>query len=166
MLNAALSRDGRTQIALKEELGYVEAYLYIIRERLGQGFQVHKQIDSSLLEQMIPRLILQPIVENAVEHDITARRGGELWVRVYRREDRIFLEVEHDGRLTEADRKSIGLLLSGSAEGGSQVGLRNVHQRLKLIYGEEGTLTIEETPSETILARICFPMAVRGGGNL
>ena len=166
MLNAALSRDGRTQIMLKEELGYVEAYLYIIRERLGQGFQVHKQIDSSLLEQMIPRLILQPIVENAVEHDITARRGGELWVRVYRREDRIFLEVEHDGRLTEADRKSIGLLLSGSAEGGSQVGLRNVHQRLKLIYGEEGTLTMEETPSETILARICFPMAVRGGGNL
>ena len=166
MLNAALSRDGRTQIMLKEELGYVEAYLYIIRERLGQGFRVHKQIDSSLLEQMIPRLILQPIVENAVEHDITARRGGELWVRVYRREDRIFLEVEHDGRLTEADRKSIGLLLSGSAEGGSQVGLRNVHQRLKLIYGEEGTLTMEETPSETILARICFPMAVRGGGNL
>lgn len=166
MLNAALSRDGRTQIMLKEELGYVEAYLYIIRERLGQGFQVHKQIDSSLLEQMIPRLILQPIVENAVEHDITARRGGELWVRVYRREDRIFLEVEHDGRLTEADRNSIGLLLSGSAEGGSQVGLRNVHQRLKLIYGEEGTLSMEETPSETILARICFPMAVRGGGNL
>ena len=166
MLNAALSRDGRTQIMLKEELGYVEAYLYIIRERLGQGFQVHKQIDSSLLEQMIPRLILQPIVENAVEHDITARRGGELWVRVYRREDRIFLEVEHDGRLTEADRKSIGLLLSGSAEGGSQVGLRNAHQRLKLIYGEEGTLTMEETPSETILARICFPIAVRGGGNL
>ena len=166
MLNAALSRDGRTQITLKEELGYVEAYLYIIRERLGQGFRVHKQIDSSLLDQMIPRLILQPIVENAVEHDITARRGGELWVRVYRREDRIFLEVEHDGRLTEADRKSIGLLLSGSAEGGSQVGLRNVHQRLKLIYGEGGTLTMEETPSETILARICFPMTVRGGGNL
>lgn len=166
MLNAALSRDGRTQIALKEELGYVEAYLYIIRERLGEGFHVHQQIDSSLLEQMIPRLILQPIVENAVEHDITTRRGGSLWVRAYRREERIFLEVEHDGRMTEEDRQNIRLLLSDGADGGSQVGLRNVHQRLKLIYGSDGRLTMEETPAGTILARICFPMAVRGGGNL
>lgn len=166
MLNAALSRDGRTQIALKEELGYVEAYLYIIRERLGEGFHVHQQIDSSLLEQMIPRLILQPIVENAVEHDITTRRGGSLWVRAYRREERIFLEVEHDGRMTEEDRQNIQLLLSDGADGGSQVGLRNVHQRLKLIYGSDGRLTMEETPAGTILARICFPMAVRGGGNL
>ena len=166
MLNAALSRDGRTQIALKEELGYVEAYLYIIRERLGKGFHVHQQIDSSLLEQMIPRLILQPIVENAVEHDITTRRGGSLWVRAYRREERIFLEVEHDGRMTEEDRQNIQLLLSDGADGGSQVGLRNVHQRLKLIYGSDGRLTMEETPAGTILARICFPMAVRGGGNL
>ena len=166
MLNAALSRDGRTQIALKKELGYVEAYLYIIRERLGEGFHVHQQIDSSLLEQMIPRLILQPIVENAVEHDITTRRGGSLWVRAYRREERIFLEVEHDGRMTEEDRQNIQLLLSDGADGGSQVGLRNVHQRLKLIYGSDGRLTMEETPAGTILARICFPMAVRGGGNL
>lgn len=166
MLNAALSRDGRTQIALKEELGYVEAYLYIIRERLGEGFHVHQQIDSSLLEQMIPRLILQPIVENAVEHDITTRRGGSLWVRAYRREERIFLEVEHDGRMTEEDRQNIRLLLSDGADGGSRVGLRNVHQRLKLIYGSDGRLTMEETPAGTILARICFPMAVRGGGNL
>ena len=42
MLNAALDRDGRTQIPLKEELGYVEAYLYIIRERLGEGFHVYQ----------------------------------------------------------------------------------------------------------------------------
>ena len=166
MLNAALSRDGRTQIALKEELGYVEAYLYIIRERLGEGFHVHQQIDSSLVEQMIPRLILQPIVENAVEHDITTRRGGSLWVRAYRREEWIFLEVEHDGRMTEEDRQNIRLLLSDGADGGSRVGLRNVHQRLKLIYGSDGRLTMEETPEGTILARICFPMAVRGGGNL
>lgn len=163
MLNAALSRDGRTQITLKEELGYVEAYLYIIRERLGEGFRVYKQIDASLLEQMIPRLILQPIVENAVEHDITARRGGSLWVRAYRRENQIYLEVEHDGSLTPEDRENIRLLLSGGGSGGSQVGLGNVHQRLKLIYGDGGTLTLSETTEGTILARICFPVEVRGG---
>ena len=109
MLNAALDRDGRTQITLKEELGYVEAYLYIIRERLGGGLHVYQEIDQTLLETTIPRLILQPIVENAVEHDMTARRGGNLWVRAYRRENRIFLEVEHDGQMTDADREMIRL---------------------------------------------------------
>lgn len=74
MLDAALDRDGRTQIPLKEELGYVDAYLYIIRERLGEDFHVHKDIDPAILDQLIPRLILQPIVENAVEHDITSPR--------------------------------------------------------------------------------------------
>ena len=165
MLNAALDRDGRTQITLKEELGYVEAYLYIIGERLGDGFRVYRQIDASLLEQMIPRLILQPIVENAVEHDITARRGGSLWVRAYRQEERIYLEVEHDGQMTPEDRENIRVLLSQDADDGRQVGLRNVHKRLKLIYGDSGTLTLEETPAGTILARISFPMAVRGGGK-
>lgn len=165
MLGAALDRDGRTQITLKEELGYVEAYLYIIRERLGEGFHVHQQIDQSLLERLIPRLILQPIVENAVEHDITTRRGGSLWVRAYRQEERMVLEVEHDGQMTEEDRQNIRRLLSGEAEDGGQVGLRNVHQRLKLIYGPEGTLSVEQTPEGTILARISFPMAVRGGGK-
>lgn len=164
MLGAALDRDGRTQIPLKEELGYVEAYLYIIRERLGEGFHVYQQIDQSLLEKTIPRLILQPIVENAVEHDITARRGGDLWVRAYRRENQIFLEVEHDGQMTQADRERIRLLLSDSEEAGSQVGLRNVHQRLKLIYGADGKLTVEETAQGTILAQICFPVMEREGG--
>lgn len=163
MLNAALDRDGRTQITLKEELGYVEAYLYIIRERLGEGFHAYQEIDRSLLETTIPRLILQPIVENAVEHDITARRGGNLWVRAYRRENRIFLEVEHDGRMTDADRETIRLLLSGGEEGRGQVGLRNVHRRLKLIYGSDGKLTVEETDHGTILARIWFPVMEREG---
>lgn len=163
MLRAALDRDGCTQITLKEELGYVEAYLYIIRERLGEAFHAHQEIDQSLLEARIPRLILQPIVENAVEHDITARRGGSLWVRAYCREEKIFLEVEHDGQMSQADRENIRQLLSDGNSDGSQVGLRNVHQRLKLIYGDQGRLTVDETPGGTILARISFPAAGRGG---
>lgn len=158
MLDAALDRDGRTQILLKEELGYVDAYLYIIQERLGDGFHVHKEIDQTILEQLIPRLILQPIVENAVEHDITARHGGSLWVRAFRQGERMVLEVEHDGTMTEADRKKIHDLLTAESTQGSQVGLRNVHQRLKLIYGGQGSLRVEETASGTILARISFPI--------
>lgn len=158
MLDAALDRGGRTQIPLREEMGYVDAYLYIIRERLGEGFRVYKEIDETILDQAVPRLILQPIVENAVEHDITARHGGNLWVRACRRGERMLLEVEHDGDMDEEDRERIRALLSGDAgELESGVGLRNVHQRLKLIYGDEASLEVGETENGTILARIDFP---------
>ena len=158
MLSASLDRDGRPQITLREELGYVDAYLYIIRERLGERFLVHQQIDQALMDQMIPRLILQPIVENAVEHDITSRRGGNLWVRALRDETHMILEVEHDGTMTEADREKICLLLSGSDTDRGRVGLRNVHQRLKLIYGAEGNLGVAQTDHGTVMARIIFPL--------
>lgn len=158
MLSASLDRDGRSQIPLREELGYVDAYLYIIRERLGERFLVHQQIDQELMDQMIPRLILQPIVENAVEHDITSRRGGNLWVRALRDETHMILEVEHDGTMTGADREKIRLLLSGSDTDRGRVGLRNVHQRLKLIYGSEGNLSVAQTDHGTVLARIVFPL--------
>ena len=157
MLDAALDRDGRTQIPLREEMGYVDAYLYIIRERLGDGFHVYKEIDQVILDQTVPRLILQPIVENAVEHDITARHGGNLWVRAFRRGERMVLEVEHDGVMDEEDRERIRALLSDGGELESRVGLRNVHQRLKLIYGDDASLEVGETGNGAILARIDFP---------
>ena len=162
MLDAALDRDGRTQIPLRQELGYVDAYLYIIRERLGEGFRVHKEIDESLLERQVPRLILQPIVENAVEHDMTRNGGGELWLRVYRQERLLLLEVEHEGRMTEDDREKIAGQLRSSSEISGSVGIQNVNQRLKLIYGDEGSLSLDETGRGTILARICFPLAEEG----
>lgn len=157
MLDAALDRGGRTQIPLREEMGYVDAYLYIIQERLGDGFHVYKEIDQTILDQAVPRLILQPIVENAVEHDITAHRGGSLWVRAFRRAARMILEVEHDGVMDEEDRERIQALLADGGELECGVGLRNVHQRLKLIYGDAASLEIGETESGTILARIDFP---------
>ena len=133
MLDAALDRDGRGQIHLREELSYVDAYLYIIKERLGERLMVERQIDLTMLDERIPRLILQPIVENA---------------------------VEHDGTMSQADRESIRTLLSDSSGQGGQVGLRNVKERLRLIYGDEGQLTIDEVETGIILARVSFPAAV------
>lgn len=157
MLDAALDRDGRSQIPLKQELIYVDAYLYITKERLGEGFYVHKDIEEDILEQPIPKLILQPIVENAVEHDIANRREGHLWVRCYRREGQIYLEVEHDGQMSDKDQENIRKLLSEDEAEGSRVGLRNVHQRLQLIYGSRATLRIEQTRAGSVLAQIRIP---------
>ncbi len=165
MLGAALDRDDRTQIPLSEELGYVDAYLYIIRERLGGNLTVTRDMDSAMEQVMIPRLILQPIVENAVEHDIVNNRGGTLTLRAYTNEGNVVLEVEHNGTMSQADREAIARLLSPESAEKGQVGLRNVYQRLRLLYRDAGSLTLEEVSQGTILARICFPIALPGNAN-
>ena len=158
MLDAALDRGGRTQIPLREELGYADAYLYIIRERLGEGLIVHKEIDETLLSRQVPRLILQPIAENAVEHDLARRGGGNLWLRACRQDGLLVLEVEHDGHMTEEDRAKIAAQLEDGDTGSGAVGIQNVSRRLRLIYGEQGSLRVTETGRGTILVRIGFPI--------
>lgn len=161
MLDAALDRDGRASIPLREELVYVDAYLYIITRRLGDGLKVEKQLDEEVMDRLIPRLVLQPIVENAVEHDITERRGGTICIRAYEENGAMVLEVEHDGTMSEEDRKKVHDLLTVQTSEpvrGGRVGLRNVNQRLKLLYGPEGGLSLEERTPGKVVARLVFPL--------
>ncbi|MBO7710114.1 MAG: histidine kinase, partial [Lachnospiraceae bacterium] len=161
MMDGALGRDGRSQVPLRTELGYVDAYLYIIRQRLGERLKIHKEIDDSLLDTLVPRLILQPLAENAVEHDLTPRRGGYLCLRAYREEACLVLEVEHDGAMSDEDLAAVETLLASgtdTAEVSGKVGLRNVCQRLRLLYGEAGELSIRQMEGERILTRVSFPV--------
>ena len=122
---------------------------------------INREIDETLLELPVPRLILQPLVENAVEHDLAQRHGGTLAVRVYRVGDEMVLESEHDGSLSAEDLESIRELLASSVvdtEISGQVGLRNVRQRLELLYGQAGRLNIEQSAPERILAQVRFPI--------
>ncbi len=160
MLDAALDRDGQGMASLRQELSYVDAYLYIVGQRLGPKLTVAKEVDSTLLDTVIPKLILQPIVENAVEHDLTPHRGGRLTVRARREGDCLVLEVEHDGRITPDDRARIEALLSDTArDSGGKVGLRNVRERLRLLYRGAAALTITQAAENSILARITLPLA-------
>ena len=156
MLDAALDREGTGMIPLRQEISYVDAYLYIIRERLGERFSAEKKIDPEMEEVIIPRLILQPIVENAVEHDITPNGGGSIRILAYRQDGLIVMETVHSGSFSEEDRAKVRLILESDSVSGPQVGLQNVVQRLKLIYGRSGTLTIAEEEG-MIRTKISFP---------
>lgn len=142
MLEATMNRKALPMIPLTEELSYVDAYLYIISQRFGEKFHYEKQVDESLLEVRLPRLIIQPIVENAVEHGIDISRQGQITLRIFReQESYMVIEVEDNGVLTEAQKQKIDRLLSGGTnpekEGSVSLGIRNVDQRLKIIYGED-----------------------------
>lgn len=152
MLNATMNRKEQPLITLEEELTYVDAYLYIIEQRFKEKFKLIKEIDESLLTVNVPRLIIQPIIENAVEHGVNTLRQGQVCLRIYRRTDKLIIEVEDSGRLTEEDRKKIALLLSNQEinerdEKFTNLGIRNVNLRLKIIYGEECGLSIDSNES-------------------
>lgn len=163
MLDAALDREGISTTTLRQEIRYADAYLYIIQKRLGNRFQVQRDIDSDLLEMRVPKLILQPIIENAVEHDITPRRGGCLKLRISRDDANLILEVTHDGSMTETDRENIRRILAAAEQKDTlsrkekHVGLRNVALRLKLLYGES-CIQLEEISPRLVCARIHLPL--------
>ena len=157
MMGAVLDRDGRNQIPLKEELTYVDAYLFLINERLGGRLRVDRQIGEGMEDIPVPRLILQPIVENAVEHDITPNRGGSLTLRACHTETEVVLEVLHGGTMTEEDRENIRRICSDAVLKKKRVGLRNVYKRMRLLYGDRGSLTVAETEPGVICARLVIP---------
>jgi two-component system sensor histidine kinase YesM len=175
MLGAATARSDSAVVSLREELNYVDAYLHIIKQRFGRRLVISKEINRSLLDMAVPSLILQPIVENAIEHGVSKMHQGELIIRAYRLEteaDSLVLEVENDGHMSAEDKNNVDRLLRSAAEvnsnndrnlqdpstGGSSVGIRNVNQRLKIMYGEDSGLEIYELRPNRILAKIKIPL--------
>lgn len=160
MMNATLNRNNEMFIPLSEELSYVDAYIYIITERFGSRFSFEKEVDASLMEVRVPRLIIQPIVENAVEHggDQYGNRTGRLIVEGEAKD--LLIRVENNGSLTPQDEERIRILLSDEKPGEAQqldrmsIGIRNVNLRLRLLYGEKSGLTIEECPKGTTVSTI------------
>lgn len=144
MLEATLNRKRQPMIPLSEELQYVDAYCYIIKQRFGDKLQFEKKIDERLLKEGVPRLIIQPIIENAVEHGLCGRKG-KIEIRIYREENMMKIEIVNDGELTLRDKERIQMLLnySGDTDRSVSLGIRNVNKRLKIIYGPECGLTVE-----------------------
>ncbi len=166
MLGETMNRKEEQFHSIAEEMAYADAYLYIIKQRFGTKFSCTQHIDERLMNVQVPRLIIQPIVENAVEHGMDISRQGKLEIRLYEREDGyLSIEVEDNGHLTRADQEKIDRLLSPNAELSKEkrvsLGIRNVDQRLKMIYGADCGLFItcndKEHTVSTILLKIDVP---------
>ncbi len=162
MLGATMNRKQKRFVTLAEEMSYVEAYLYIISKRFGDRFKVYRDIDESLMELEVPMLIIQPIVENAVQYGVEEHREGMVGIRIYADWDKIVIEVENDGVLSDADREKIDYLLNGEEQDENEhhisLGIRNVNRRIKIIYGEECGLTIESDEENHTVSKIVVKM--------
>lgn len=163
MLEATLNRKKQPMIPLREELAYVDAYCCIIKQRFGEKICFEKELDESLLEILVPRLIIQPIIENAVEHGRSGMQA-KIVLNIFRDGNRLVIRVINDGVLTKEDRERIDQLLDGrvEAERSVSLGIRNVNKRLKIIYGESFGLTIKnDNEGHTVSTLVVGLQAVR-----
>jgi Predicted signal transduction protein with a C-terminal ATPase domain len=166
MLNATINREQQHFVPLSEELGYVDAFLYIIGCRYGDGLTVVRHIDKDLMDVEIPRLIIQPIVENAIEHGVAKTRRGRVVINIYQKREKMYIEVINEGKLSKEDRENIGHLLNDEVlekeVKRTSLGVRNVNKRLKIIYGESCGLKIRSRGDRTV-STLVINIEIPGG---
>lgn len=165
LLDYSMNRFNKKFINLTEELRCADAYFYIISMRFGQKLRVDKEVDQELLQLPVPQLILQPILENAVVHGIEAVRGGVIQLKVYKDKENVILQVINSGKImTREEVERVQAILDGKPESitkgkGKHVslGIRNVNERIKLIYGEKYGLTIKPYDETNTVSAITIP---------
>lgn len=158
LMDAAMDRKKQTFVPLSEEMIYVNAYLYINSERFGKRLTVKKELEESVMQYGVPRLILQPVIENAIEHGVRPSGRGTVVLRGYEKDGFLYLDIINDGTLSAEDRAKISRLLAPdydfSREPSGNLGIANVNQRLRILYGEPCGLTIENDGDHHVIARL------------
>ncbi len=153
-LSGLLRRLLRSQehfVTLREELASIDEYLDIETVRFGATLVVEKQIAPETLDQMVPSMLLQPLVENSIKHGISRKvGGGRITISSERANGHTVIEIIDDGMgmTTDSSKPSTG------------IGLRNVDERLRVIYGANYHLKLSSTPGEGTCARIEIPELV------
>lgn len=150
---------GKTIISVEDELKHVKNYMNIQKVRYKNKFSVEYEIDESILNYCTVKLIIQPILENAIYYGVEYMDGdGEIKIIGYKKDNDIYIEVTDNG--LGMTRDVVENLLKENnrvRKRGSGVGLINVHNRLKLRFGENYGLEIESEPDEGTTVRIHLP---------
>ena len=146
---------------VREELDVLDSYLYLMKIRYSDGFEVVYDIDETCLDCKVPRLILQPIVENSIVHGLAEKEDdiGHLTVRLKASGDSLIFTVEDDGRgMTEEEIRQL-LTHRERAEGdNTSIGVENVLSRLKLNFGSRYGIRMESQPGQYTKTILTIPL--------
>ena len=155
-LSGLLRRLLRSQdhfVTLREELEAVDEYLDIETIRFGPQLRVEKSIDPDSLDVIVPSMLLQPLVENSIKHGLSSKVGeGCITIRSMRQGGHAIIDIIDNGVGVSPDHVD-------RVRGGG-IGLRNVNERLRVIYGANYQLQLDSVPGEGTCARIVIPEIV------
>lgn len=154
--------NGQDIITIGQELELIAYYVEIQNVRFEQKIELVTQVDDEFLSGLIPKLTLQPIVENAILHGIlgSENREGSIAISCERKDDRIVLTVMDDG--AGVNEEQLGRLRTGARlkTSGSGYGIRNVQERIKVYYGESYGLQFFSSPGDGMAVEIHIPFVI------
>lgn len=164
VLDSSINRNNDLLVRLSEELRCGEAFLYIMSMRFGKRLKVEREIQVDPMQVMVPQLILQPLLENAIRHGIEKVNAGTIWVKIYPCGDRVHIDVVNTSKpLGKEELERIDAIIKGSyrmdrSEPGvhTSIGIYNVNKRIQLIYGSDYGLTVSQE-GELVTSRIVIP---------
>jgi two-component system sensor histidine kinase YesM len=156
LMRIGLSR-GKTLIQISEELNHVEAYIRLQQKRYNYSFNIHWDIEEAAKEYLIPKVVLQPLVENAIIHGIrNMEQDGQLWISIKTADNVLKITVEDNGyKLTDISKLTKILMDIHPNEG---FGIKNVNKRIKLHFGESFGLSYESREAGGTRAIIIIPI--------
>ena len=148
-LRTSLNDQAALEAPLSEEMAFTEQYIAIEKTRLGDRLQVELTISSETLDAMVPGMLLQPLVENAVRHGVACIAEG----------GRIAIESElHEGRLRIIVRNSGRAGFRKQGEGENGIGKRNISERLQTLYGNDHRFWLEWPESGGCIVTVELPI--------
>ncbi len=155
LLRAAISGTDAL-VSIREEIELVKNFIKIQRLRYGDKFSVEYNIDPTVLSEMIPKLILQPLVENAIFHGIEPAEGpGKIWITIKGEGDVISIWVSDNG--VGMDEYAFKKSLNSSGRRFNRIGLENVDERLKILFGSKFGLTLQKNDGRGTTVKITIP---------
>jgi len=161
ILNATMDRGEQHLVPLQEELNIAKAYFYFVGLRFGARLTVWQDVREALAYAAVPRLAIQTLLENAIEHGISPMGGGRIQMNIFAREETLVIEVVNNGRkLSEEDRQRISRLLGSDSGNGEYLGIRNIARRLRLLYDGKASLTIHSDAHGDTVASLWIPLEI------
>ena len=143
-------------VSLQEEIDFIDNYLDIEVVRFGRDkLHVVKELDPASLEVMVPSMLLQPLVENSIKHGLSSKiDGGSIYLRSHLEDAELTVEVEDDG----VGMGSAQLLQRPGGLGQGGIGMANVAERLKVLYGDAARMTVDSRDGKGTLVRLRLPV--------
>jgi two-component system LytT family sensor kinase len=154
----ALLKDHDSYVPLSDELKFTDDYLDIEVVRFGaEKLRVKKEIDPRTLDILVPSILLQPLIENSIKHGLEPRlKGGTVTLRSQLNGDRVRIEVADDG-VGMGNRPTSALRRNGAG-----IGMKNVQERLDVLYGNQASFSVVSNPGRGTLVSIDIPATLPG----
>ncbi|MCI0536700.1 MAG: histidine kinase [Verrucomicrobiales bacterium] len=152
LLRWSLGRSGQLEIPLREELEFLGRYLELQQMRFGERLRIEKAIEPGTLDCLVPALILQPLVENAVRHGIEPSPApGLIRIAAQREGGQLNMSVEDNG-------VGLGVSVEGTARCGNGIGLTNARERLAALYGRDHEFSFHEKRAGGVIVTVRIPL--------